>query len=174
VDIRTHDVTGHALGMVVYRGEQLRNSKIILRNTRIPAEKTRDDYATTHDGQTTIDLWLVQGEADDPLAATVLGHFEFYGIPARPAGESRLSITYRYNTNGIVEVEAMDLTTGQILPHRLAAGQVSLEDLAHNRAPMQVALVMDCSGSMYGDNIEQARKAARGFVDRTLQNPNRQ
>ncbi len=174
VDIRTHDVTGHALGMVVYRDNQLHNSKIITRNTRIPAEKTRDDYATTHDGQTTIDLWLVQGEADDPLAATVLGHFEFYGIPARPAGESRLSITYRYNTNGIVEVEAMDLSTGQILPHRLAAGQVSLEDLAHNRAPMQVALIMDCSGSMYGDNIEQARKAAAAFVERTLQIPNRQ
>ena len=174
VDIRTHDVTGHSLGMVVYRDGHLHNSKIIARNTRIPAEKTRDDYATTHDGQTTIDLWLVQGETDDPLQATVLGHFEFYGIPARPAGDSRLSITYRYNSNGIVEVEAMDLATGQILPHRLAGGQVTLEDLAHNRAPMQVALVMDCSGSMYGGNIDEARKAARSFIHRTLDSPNRQ
>ena len=45
----------------------------------------------------------------------------------------------------------MDLSTGQILPHRLASGQVSLEDLANNRAPMQVALVIDCSGSMAED-----------------------
>mgnify|MGYP003886077741 CR=1 FL=1 len=44
----------------------------------------------------------------------------------------------------------------------------TLEDLAHNRAPMQVALVMDCSGSMYGSNIRQARKAASSFVERTL------
>jgi len=174
VDIRTHDVTSHALGMVVYKDGALRNSKIIRRNTRIPAEKTRDDYATTHDGQTTVDLWLVQGEAEDPLQATVLGHFEFYGIPARVAGESRLSVTYRYNANGIVEVEAMDLSTGQILPHRLAGGQVSLEDLAQNRAPMQVALVMDCSGSMYGSTIRNAKAAAMAFVDRVLAQPKRQ
>jgi molecular chaperone DnaK (HSP70) len=37
--------------------------------------------STSHDGQTTIDLWLVQGESDDPLECNVLGHFEFYGIP---------------------------------------------------------------------------------------------
>jgi len=174
VDIRTHDVTSHSLGMVVYRDGNLHNSKIIGRNTRIPAEKTREDYSTTHDGQTTIDLWLVQGEEADPLACSVLGHFEFYGIPPRPAGQARLSVTYRYNSNGIVEVEAMDLETGQILPHRLAAGQVTLEDLAHNRAPMQVALVMDCSGSMYGANIQNAKQAALGFAQTTLSSPNRQ
>ena len=68
------------------------------------------------------------------------------------------------NANGIVEVEAMDLVTGQILPHRMASGQVSLEDLAHNRAPMQVALVMDCSGSMYGRNLDAARAAASSNI----------
>jgi molecular chaperone DnaK len=174
VDIRTHDVTSHSLGMVVYLDGTLHNSKIIERNTRIPAEKTRDNFSTTHDGQSTIDLWLVQGEDPDPLKGSVLGHFEFYGIAPRPAGQARLSVTYRYNSNGIVEVEAMDLETGQILPHRLAGGQVTLEDLAHNRAPMQVALIMDCSGSMYGANIDNAKKAALGFAQRTLQSPNRQ
>lgn len=174
VDIRTHDVTSHSLGMVVYRGTSLHNSRIIGRNTRIPAEKTREDYSTSHDGQTTIDLWLVQGENDDPLQCSVLGHFEFYGIPPRPSGQARLSVTYRYNSNGIVEVEAMDLETGQILPHRLAGGNVTLEDLAHNRAPMQVALIMDCSGSMYGANIQNAKRAALGFAERALGSPNRQ
>ncbi|MFT6142220.1 MAG: molecular chaperone DnaK (HSP70)/uncharacterized protein YegL [Myxococcota bacterium] len=174
VDIRTHDVTSHALGMVVYKDDALANSKIITRNTRIPAEKTRDTYTTTHDGQTTMDLWLVQGEAENPLEAVVLGHFEFYGIPARPAGQSKLSVTYRYNANGIVEVEAMDLATGQILPHRLAGGQVTLEDLAQNRAPMQVALVIDCSGSMYGRTIKDAKAAAHAFVERVLDQPKRQ
>jgi molecular chaperone DnaK len=174
VDIRTHDVTSHSLGMVVYRESRLSNAKIIERNTRIPAERTRDNFATTHDGQATIDLWLVQGEDADPLKCSVLGHFEFYGIAPRPAGHARLAVTYRYNSNGIVEVEAMDLDNGQVLPHRLAGGQVSLEDLAHNRAPMQVALVMDCSGSMYGSNIANAKRAALGFVQRTLQSANRQ
>ena len=173
VDIRTHDVTSHSLGMVVYRDGKLYNSKIVERNSRIPCERTRDDYVTTHDGQSTMDLWLVQGENVDPLECAVLGHFEFYGIPARAAGKSRLSVTFRYNANGIVEVESMDLDSGQTLAHRLAAGSVTLDDLARNRAPMSIVLLMDCSGSMYGANIEEARKAALSFIERSL-GPNRQ
>ena len=173
VDIRTHDVTSHSLGMVVYRDNRLHNSRIIERNSRIPCERTRDDYVTTHDGQTTMDLWLVQGENTDPLECNVLGHFEFYGIPARAAGKSRLSVTFRYNANGIVEVEAMDLDSGQTLAHRLAASSVTLEDLARNRAPMNIVLLMDCSGSMYGRNMEEARKAALAFAEASL-GPNRQ
>ena len=169
VDIRTHDVTSHSLGMVVFRSGELFNSRIIRRNSRIPCERTRDDYVTTHDGQSSMDLWLVQGEEDDPLKCAVLGHFEFYGIPSRFKGETRLAVTYRYNANGIVEVEAMDLGSGQTLAHRHATGQVTLDDIASNRVPMQIALVMDCSGSMYGTNIMEARKAARTFVQRTLQ-----
>lgn len=173
VDIRTHDVTSHSLGMVVFRDGRLFNSRIIERNSRIPCERTRDDYVTTHDGQTTMDLWLVQGENDDPLDCNVLGHFEFYGIPMRDAAKSRLAVTFRYNANGIVEVEAMDLDSGQTLAHRLAAGAVTLEDLARNRAPMNVVLLIDCSGSMYGANIEAARQAALSFAERSL-GPNRQ
>ena len=173
IDIRTYDVTSHSLGMVVFKDGQLTNSKIIERNSRIPCEHTRDDYVTTHDAQTTMDLWLVQGENDDPLECNVLGHFEFYGIPSRASGQSSLSVTYRYNANGIVEVEAMDLRSGQTLAHRLAAGNTTLEDLAKNRAPIHMALIMDCSGSMYGQSIDDAKGAALAFVERSLR-PGRQ
>ncbi len=173
VDIRTHDVTSHSLGMVVLREGQLSNSKIIEKNSRIPSERTRDDYVTTHDGQTTMDLWLVQGENANPLECAVLGHFEFYGIPIRPAGRARLAVTFRYNANGIVEVEAMDLDSGQTLAHRLVTSAFSLEDIVHNRAPMSIVLLMDCSGSMYGRSIAEARIAATSFVERAL-GPNRQ
>jgi Mg-chelatase subunit ChlD len=98
----------------------------------------------------------------------VLGHFEFYGIPIRHAGKSRLAVTFRYNANGIVEVEAMDLDSGQTLAHRMASSNVSLDDLARNRAPMNIIFLMDCSGSMYGKNITDARTAAMSFVERSL------
>jgi molecular chaperone DnaK len=173
IDMVTQDVTSHSLGMVVFREERFFNSRIIDRNTRIPSERTRDDYVTTHDGQTTMDLWLVQGENEDPLECSVLGHFEFYGIPPRNAGESRLAVTYRYNVNGIVEVEAMDLRSGSTLAHRFSGGNLTLEDVVHNRVPLQIALLVDCSGSMYGPKIEEARKAAQSFVRRALK-PGRQ
>ncbi|MEL6349364.1 MAG: Hsp70 family protein, partial [Myxococcota bacterium] len=172
IDIRTHDVAGHSLGMVVYKEGRLHNTSIIRRNSRIPCEHTRDYFVTTHDGQTVMDLWLIQGENPDPMECNVLGHFEFYGIPPRQAGQSRLAVTYRYNANGIVEVEAMDLNTGQTLAHRVAASSVTLEDVARNRVPVHVALLMDSSGSMYGANIQHARTAAVRFAKNTMR-PNR-
>ncbi|MCB9681405.1 MAG: Hsp70 family protein [Alphaproteobacteria bacterium] len=168
VDIRTHDVTSHSLGLAVIRGEGLANARIIDKNTRVPAERTREDITTSFDHQTCVDLWLVQGEQDDPLAATVLGHFEFYGIPPRPAGESRLSITYRYNANAIVEVEAMDLASGLTLPYRIASAKVTLQDIAEGRSPRQVIIVADCSGSMYGPAMDEARRIARELGDDLL------
>jgi len=168
VDIRTHDVTSHSLGMVVFKDGQLKNSQIIRRNTRIPCERTRDDYVTSHDKQSTMDLWLVQGESEMPLECNALGHFEFYGLPARSAGETRLAVTFKYNENGIVEVECMDLNNGQILGHRLSKSSVTLEDLARDNVPVHIALLMDCSGSMYGQSITEARRAASTFIDRTL------
>jgi len=168
VDIRTHDVTSHSLGMVVFKDGVLRNSQIIRRNTRIPCERTRDNYVTTHDNQATMDLWLVQGESEEPMECNGLGHFEFYGIPQRPAGDTRLAVTFRYNANGIVEVECMDLNNGQILGHRLSQSGMSLEDLGRDNVPMHIALLLDCSGSMYGKSISDARTAARAFIDGTL------
>jgi molecular chaperone DnaK (HSP70) len=168
VDIRTHDVTSHSLGMVVFKGGHLKNSQIIRRNTRIPCERTRDDYVTSHDNQATMDLWLVQGESTAPLECNALGHFEFYGLPERPAGDTRLAVTFKYNENGIVEVECMDLNNGASLGHRLSKSAISLEDLARNNVPLHIALLLDCSGSMYGQSITEARRAAQSFISRTL------
>jgi molecular chaperone DnaK len=173
IDLRTHDVTSHSLGLALVRDGKLANARIIDRNTRVPAERTRDDIATSFDNQTCVDLWLVQGEHDDPLACTVLGHFEFYGLPPRPAGKSRLSVTYRYNANAIVEVEAMDLESGQTLPYRIASAKISLADIADGRAPHQVVLVVDSSGSMYGAGMAEARTVLNDLVDRMLSAPHR-
>jgi molecular chaperone DnaK (HSP70)/uncharacterized protein YegL len=168
VNIRTHDVTSHSLGMVVFKEGGLKNSQIIQRNTRIPCERTRDDYVTTHDNQATMDLWLVQGESEQPLDCNALGHFEFYGLPTRPAGDTRLAVTFRYNENGIVEVECTDLNNGQNLGHRLSKSGLSLEDVGRGTIPLHIALLLDCSGSMYGQSIIEAQRAARTFIAKTL------
>ncbi len=168
VDIRTHDVTSHSLGMVVFKDGALKNSQIIRRNTRIPCERTRDDYVTTHDNQSTMDLWLVQGESEQPLECNALGHFEFFGLPARPAGDTRLAVTFRYNENGIVEVECVDLNNGATLGHRLSKSGLSLEDVGRGSVPLHIALLLDCSGSMYGQSMTEARRAAKAFIATTL------
>jgi molecular chaperone DnaK len=168
LDIRTHDVTSHSLGMVVYYNGELHNSEIISRNTRVPCEFTRSDYATTHERQTSLDLWLMQGESRDPLQCAALGHFEFYGILARPSAETKIAVTYRYNANGIVEIDAIDVTTGQTLPHRVADTETTLEDVVNNRVPTEIGLILDCSGSMYGEPLHQLQDAAKRFCESAL------
>jgi len=167
-DIRTHDVAGHSLGMVVYKNGQMYNTPIIRRNTPIPCEKTKETFVTTHPGQSMIDLWLVQGEKRDPSVCNVLGHFEFFGIPPRPAQQSKISVTYRYNANGIVEVEATDTLTGKLLSHRLAADRYPINDVIQNKIPAHIAVIVDSSGSMYGEPMEAARIAIRRFTEQVL------
>jgi molecular chaperone DnaK len=168
IDIKTHDVSGHSLGMVVYKNGELFNTPIIRRNTPIPCEKTKEHFTTTHPGQSMIDLWLVQGERKEPLACNVLGHFEFFGIPPRPAGQSQIAVTYRYNENGIVEVEATDMVTGKLLSHRLSADRYNLHDLQKGKIPAHMAVIVDCSGSMFGEPMEAARIAIRRFTEQLL------
>ena len=62
----------------------------------------------------------------------------------------------------------MDIDSGQTLAYRRATSTVTLEDLARNRAPMNIVLLIDCSGSMYGTNIEEARRAGFSFAERSL------
>ncbi|MGC6492612.1 MAG: Hsp70 family protein [Myxococcota bacterium] len=164
IDIRTHDVTSHSLGMAAVMDGHLQNLSMITRNTRIPAEFTRDTLTTTKDGQTSVDVWLLQGDQADPVAATALGRFEFYGIPPRPAGETHIAVTYRYSANAIVELEAMDLASGQTLPFRVASSKVSLADVASGASPFQLLVLVDSSGSMFGPVLEEARAAASKFA----------
>jgi molecular chaperone DnaK len=174
VSMRTRDVTSHSLGMVVYRDDKLHNSTVIHKNTPIPTEMTREDYSTSRDDQTTMDVWLVQGEDPDPVGCVELGHFEFYGIPPRKAGVSPLKVTFRYNQNGMVEVEAMDTESRRVLPHRLSPGNITLQDVVNDRTPVQIAVLMDCSGSVYGPHYAQAKQVATRFITQSLALPHRQ
>ena len=161
--MRISDVCSHSLGMVALDEKgQLRNSTIIPKNTRIPCEVSRDDYETTAQEQTEFDLIVLQGDMQDPRDCPVRDAWEIYEIPPRPAGETRLKVAYRYDANGVIEVEAEDLLSGRVLPKRRKEGEIDWEGLA---APMEIALVIDCSGSMWGRKISDAKKAAIQFVD---------
>jgi molecular chaperone DnaK len=168
VHIRTHDVSSHSLGMVAMQDGELINAVVIPRNSRIPCEHLRDDFITHANGQASLDLWLIQGQNPDPEECNVLGHFEFMGIPPRAAGESRVGVTYRYSANGIVEVEAMDLDSGQTLAHRAAAPGITIKDVKKGRVPMHIAVVVDCSGSMYGSNMANTRTALKDFLRKVV------
>ena len=168
---RINDVCSHSLGMVTLDKEtsELRNSIIIPKNTNIPCDVSRDDYRTTSTNQTEFDVIVLQGPEDlEPQSCPVHDAYEVFDIPPRPAGETRLKVTYKYNADGVIEVEAEDMGAGKVLPMRKKE-EIDWDALISGTevsGPMDIALVIDCSGSMlFDDKIEAAKAAAVRFLD---------
>jgi len=85
---------------------------IIPRNTTIPTtiEKT---YTTSHDDQYKVEIKVYQGEYSDPDLNNYLGKFSLAGIPPAPAGEEKITIAFSYDVNGILQVDAKIISTGE-------------------------------------------------------------
>jgi len=162
------DVTAHSLGTVAVTDDgSLATSFIIPKDAKIPAEQ-RKNYKTTKPNQESWIVPVVQGESANPRINQLLDCYEFTGIPPRPAGESHLEVSFRYNASGIVEVEATDTKSGTAL-ERHTLHLDSLDDLAGGQAePLSVVLLLDVSGSMSGEPLVHAKQGARGFIEQFL------
>ncbi len=160
------DVTAHSLGMITLQNRRLKNSIIIPKNHAIPCELSREDFVASFDNQEVLDIHLVQGESENPYHATLLASYEFYDLPRRPRGQTRIRVAFKYNANGVVEVSAQDAATQKTLPFRKKE-KPRLEDLeAGSSKPLDVMLALDCSGSMSGRPLEDAKNAAAQFLDK--------
>jgi molecular chaperone DnaK len=157
------NVTSHSFGLAVIKDGELFNSIIIPKNTPYPVEESRSDYVTSYDDQETLDIYVLEGEADDPEDCDLVGAYQIYNIPKRPAGKTKLQVIYRYNENQIVEVKALDLKENRALPLK-EIEDADLDQISTSQG-LDVALLIDCSGSMSGSGIEDAKKAAIGFLN---------
>ena len=108
-DILLLDVTPLALGVETLGGVM---TKMIERNTTIPTRKT-ETYTTAADGQTSVEIHVLQGEREMASGNKTLGKFNLMGIPAAPRGVPQVEVTFDIDANGIVNVSAKDNGTGQ-------------------------------------------------------------
>ncbi len=108
-DVLLLDVTPLSLGIETLGGVF---TKIIERNTTIPTSKSQI-FSTAADGQTTVEIHVLQGER--PMAADnkTLGRFTLTGIPPAPRGVPQIEVKFDIDVNGIVHVSAKDLGTGK-------------------------------------------------------------
>ena len=103
------DVTPLSLGLETLGGVF---TKIIDRNTTIPAKKSQV-FSTAADGQTSVEVHVLQGEREMAKDNKSLGMFHLDGIPAAPRGVPQIEVTFDIDANGIVHVSAKDLGTGK-------------------------------------------------------------
>ena len=103
------DVTPLSLGIETMGGV---STKVIDRNTTIPAKKSQI-FSTAADGQTSVEVHVLQGEREFAKDNKTLGVFHLDGIAAAPRGVPQIEVTFDIDANGIVHVSAKDLGTGK-------------------------------------------------------------
>src|SRR2546422_1042826 len=125
-DILLLDVTPLSLGVETKGGIF---TKLIERNTTIPTRKS-EIFTTAADGQTSVEVHVLQGERAMAADNVSLGRFYLTGIPPAPAGVPKIEVTFDIDANGILNVSAKDMATGKtekltiVAPQRMDKGKI--------------------------------------------------
>ena len=137
-DLLLLDVTPLSLGIETLGGVC---TKLIERNTTIPTKKSQI-FSTAADGQTSVEVNVLQGEREMAAGNKSLGRFHLDGIPAAPRGVPQIEVTFDIDANGIVNVSAKDLGSGK-----------------------EQKITITASSNLSKDDIDKAVKEAEQFAE---------
>jgi molecular chaperone DnaK len=123
-DILLLDVTPLSLGIETKGGVM---TKLIERNTTIPTKKS-ETFTTAEDNQPSVEVHVLQGESEMATYNKTLGKFQLVGIPPAQRGMPQIEVTFDIDANGIINVSAKDLGTGNVQQIQIQGGSGLSED----------------------------------------------
>src|SRR5246127_341810 len=123
-DILLLDVTPLSLGIETKGGVM---TKLIERNTTIPTKKA-ETFTTAEDNQPSVEVHVLQGESEMATYNKTLGKFQLVGIPPAPRGMPQIEVTFDIDANGIINVSAKDMGTGNVQQIRIEGGSGLKQD----------------------------------------------
>ena len=172
---KTRDVMSHSLGMIAVSQDSERyiNSIILPKNHPIPSQVSRPyTLQTRGSDEDELEVYMTQGETEDPMTCSFLGKYRFADIHGSKGGSTVLDITYAYDENGVVQVSAVEQSSRRSLSMTVEPIPQDMSWL-HESPKKHVAaghltayLAFDVSGSMSGAPLAQAKDAARAFVEK--------
>jgi molecular chaperone DnaK len=127
-DILLLDVTPLSLGIETKGGVF---TKLIERNTTIPTKKS-ETFTTAEDNQPSVEVHVLQGESEMSLYNKTLGKFQLVGIPPAPRNMPQIEVAFDIDANGIINVSARDLGTGNEQQIRIEGGSGLKEEEVQN------------------------------------------
>jgi len=163
------DITSHSLGMLALSKDEksFKNSVIIKKNSSLNTE-FGNEYHFAGDN---MDVFVLQGESDDPRDCTLLYKYCVAGFAK--GKKTDFTLYFEYNQDGIVNVR-VDAKDGTTLKVEKSVVNETIDEVINRlliereerkrKASAEIMFMVDTSGSMDGEPIDQARKAIRNFV----------